>query len=86
MRSWILGTKDGEFVSMAVRSDGSYGVPQGLTVRCIFFLLDCVNAHFVLSYVRGRIDLFISCNLQEWHIQNRKWGGVCGVGRVVCSV
>ncbi len=30
IRSWTLGTPDGDWVSMAVPSDGSYGVPEGL--------------------------------------------------------
>jgi len=30
MRDWFIGTKAGEYVSMAVISDGSYGVPKGL--------------------------------------------------------
>ena len=30
MRDWILGTPEGDWVSMAVPSDGSYGVPEGL--------------------------------------------------------
>ena len=29
-RDWLRGTKDGDWVSMAVPSDGSYGVPEGL--------------------------------------------------------
>ena len=29
-RTWALGTPDGDWVSMAVPSDGSYGVPEGL--------------------------------------------------------
>ncbi len=29
-RDWLLGSADGDWVSMAVRSDGSYGVPEGL--------------------------------------------------------
>ncbi|MGH9188054.1 MAG: malate dehydrogenase [Acidimicrobiales bacterium] len=29
-RDWALGTPEGDWVSMAVRSDGSYGVPEGL--------------------------------------------------------
>ncbi|WP_046322049.1 malate dehydrogenase [Mycobacterium sp. UM_Kg1] len=29
-RDWLLGTPDGDWVSMAVVSDGSYGVPEGL--------------------------------------------------------
>lgn len=30
IRDWVLGTKDGEFVSMGVPSDGSYGIPEGV--------------------------------------------------------
>jgi len=30
VRDWVLGTPDGDWVSMAVPSDGSYGVPEGL--------------------------------------------------------
>jgi malate dehydrogenase len=30
VRSWILGTPDGDWVSMGVVSDGSYGAPEGI--------------------------------------------------------
>ncbi len=30
MHDWVLGTPDGDWVSMAIPSDGSYGVPEGL--------------------------------------------------------
>ena len=30
VRTWLTGTADGDWVSMAVPSDGSYGVPEGL--------------------------------------------------------
>ena len=30
MRNWVQGTPDGDWVSMGVVSDGSYGVPEGL--------------------------------------------------------
>ena len=30
MRDWALGTRDGDWVSMGVPSDGSYGVPEGV--------------------------------------------------------
>jgi len=29
-RDWLTGSADGDWVSMAVRSDGSYGIPEGL--------------------------------------------------------
>jgi malate/lactate dehydrogenase len=30
VRDWLLGTPKGEWVSMGVASDGSYGIPPGL--------------------------------------------------------
>ncbi|WP_420597238.1 malate dehydrogenase [Deinococcus sp.] len=30
MRDWALGTPEGEWVSMGIPSDGSYGIPEGL--------------------------------------------------------
>lgn len=30
IRDWVKGTKDGDWVSMAVPSDGSYGIPAGV--------------------------------------------------------
>ena len=30
MRDWTLGTPDGDWVSMAIPSDGSYGIPEGI--------------------------------------------------------
>src|SRR5438093_813072 len=30
VHDWVLGTPDGDWVSMSVFSDGSYGVPEGL--------------------------------------------------------
>jgi malate dehydrogenase len=30
MRDWALGTKPGDYVSIGVRSDGSYGIPDGV--------------------------------------------------------
>jgi len=30
VRTWALGTPDGDWVSMAVPSDGSYGIPEGV--------------------------------------------------------
>jgi malate dehydrogenase len=33
VRDWALGTADGDWVSMAVVSDGSYGVPEASSPR-----------------------------------------------------
>jgi len=30
MRNWVLGTPEGDWVSMAVPTDGSYGIPKGV--------------------------------------------------------
>ena len=30
MRDWALGTDDGDWVSMSIFSDGSYGAPEGI--------------------------------------------------------
>src|SRR6185295_854467 len=30
MRTWVQGTPDGDWVSMGVPSDGSYGIPEGV--------------------------------------------------------
>ena len=30
MHDWVLGTPDGDWVSMGIPSDGSYGVPEGI--------------------------------------------------------
>jgi len=40
VRTWVHGTPEGEHVSMAVLSDGSYDIDQGL---CYSFPVTCVN-------------------------------------------
>jgi len=40
MRTWIMGTPKGEYVSMGVISDGSYGIPKGL---CFSYPVSCSN-------------------------------------------
>jgi malate dehydrogenase len=29
VRDWVHGTPDGDWVSMGIPSDGSYGIPEG---------------------------------------------------------
>jgi len=48
MRSWALGTPENDWVSMAVPSDGSYGVPNGLISS---FPCTCANGSW--SIVQG---------------------------------
>jgi malate dehydrogenase len=54
MRSWALGTADGDWVSMGIPSDGSYGVPEGLIYG---FPCTCKNGKYEI--VKGlEIDAF----------------------------
>lgn len=45
MRDWTLGTPEGDWVSMAIPSDGSYGIAEGLIYS---FPVRCVNGHYEL--------------------------------------
>jgi malate dehydrogenase len=60
IRSWSLGTPDGDWVSMAVSSDGSYGVPEGIISS---FPCTCANGAYSIvqgldidDYSRAKID------------------------------
>jgi len=60
IRSWALGTPEGDWVSMAVPSDGSYGVPEGLISS---FPCTCSGGEYRIvqgldidEYSRGKID------------------------------
>ena len=59
-RDWLLGTPKGDWVSMAVASDGSYGVPEGLissfpvtTARGDWTIVEGLS---IDDFSRGRID------------------------------
>jgi len=60
MRDWALGTAPGEWVSMAVLSDGSYGVPEGLIssfpCACSGGEWSIVQGLQIDAFSRGRID------------------------------
>ncbi len=45
MASWVQGTPDGEWVSMAVTSDGSYGTDEGLIYS---FPVECKNGDYTI--------------------------------------
>jgi malate dehydrogenase len=34
MKDWAFGTEPGNWISMSVISDGSYGIPEGLVFSC----------------------------------------------------
>ncbi|KLO27708.1 malate dehydrogenase [Mycolicibacter heraklionensis] len=59
-RSWLLGTPDNDWVSMAVVSDGSYGVPEGLISSFPVTTSDgdwsIVQGLEIDDFSRGKID------------------------------
>jgi len=60
VRDWVLGTPAGDYVSMAVQSDGSYGIPAGVIysypVTCSGGQYTIVQGLAVDAYSRGRMD------------------------------
>jgi malate dehydrogenase len=60
IRSWVLGTAEGDWVSMAVPSDGSYGVPEGLISSfpcvCRGGEYEIVQGLDIDDYSRAKID------------------------------
>lgn len=60
MNTWVMGTADGDWVSMAIPSDGSYGVPEGLIysfpVTCSGGEYSIVQGLDVDDFSRERMD------------------------------
>ena len=60
VHDWALGTAEGDWVSMAVVSDGSYGVPEGLIssfpIRCSGGRWEIVQGLEIDEFSRARID------------------------------
>jgi malate dehydrogenase len=63
VRTWALGTADGDWASMAIVSDGSYGVPEGLVssfpVTCAGGEYSIVQGLDIDDFSRSRIDLTV---------------------------
>jgi malate dehydrogenase len=69
MRSWALGTDNGDWVSMAVPSDGSYGVPEGIISS---FPCTCSGGEWKIvqgleidAFSRSRIDASVAELVEE---------------------
>ena len=69
VRNWVLGTPAGDWVSMSVPSDGSYGVPEGLISS---FPCTCANGDYSIvqgldidTFSRARIDASVAELLEE---------------------
>jgi malate dehydrogenase len=60
IRDWVLGTPAGDWVSMAVPSDGSYGIPTGVIygypVTCSNGDYQIVQGLAVNDFSRSRMD------------------------------
>jgi malate dehydrogenase len=63
-RDWLLGSPDGDWVSMAVASDGSYGVPEGLIssfpVTTSSGDWEIVQGLDIDEFSRGKIDASVA--------------------------
>jgi malate dehydrogenase len=69
MHNWALGTPDGDWVSMAIPSDGSYGVPEGIisSFPCV-----CKNGDYQIvqgldidAFSRAKIDASVAELIEE---------------------
>ncbi|MBL4804867.1 MAG: malate dehydrogenase [Alphaproteobacteria bacterium] len=60
MRDWALGTPEGDWVSMAVPSDGSYGIEEGIVygypVTCSGGKYEIVQGLEINDFSRDRMD------------------------------
>jgi malate dehydrogenase len=60
IRDWTLGTPDGDWVSMSVPCDGSYGVPEGIISSfpcvCKDGNYEIVQGLDISEFSRGKID------------------------------
>jgi len=68
IRDWVHGTQDGDWVSMGIPSDGSYGIPEGVIygypVTCKNGVYTIVKGIAVSDFSRGRMDATLK-ELQE---------------------
>ena len=68
IRDWVLGTPSGDWVSMAVPSDGSYGIPEGIMygfpTTCAEGKWSIVQGLEIDPFSRARMDATLA-ELQE---------------------
>ena len=64
VHDWVLGTPEGDWVSMAVASDGGYGVPEGLIssfpVTCADGAWSVVQGLEIDDFSRAHIDASVA--------------------------
>jgi malate dehydrogenase len=73
VRDWVQGTPDGDWVSMAVPADGSYGIKEGVIYS---YPVTCRNGEYQI--VQGlQIDAFSRARLEATDQELREeWEGV----------
>ncbi len=60
MRTWVMGTPEGDWVSMAVPADGSYGIAEG-----VMYSYPCVCKNGSYEIVQGLpVDAFSRAKMQ----------------------
>lgn len=63
-KAWLRGTPNQDWTSMAVPSDGSYGIPDGLVssfpCRCIAGDYEIVSGLTLNAFARSRIDMSVA--------------------------
>ena len=63
MRDWTLGTPDGDWVSMAIPSDGSYGIPEGIISS---FPVTCKDGDYeIVQGLESTISVAVELTLQQ---------------------
>ncbi|ACY99736.1 MULTISPECIES: malate dehydrogenase [Thermomonospora] len=69
IHTWVNGTPEGDWTSMAVVSDGSYGVPEGLVssfpVTCSGGKWEIVQGLEIDEFSRGKIDASVAELVEE---------------------
>jgi len=60
MGNWILGTREGDWVSMSVPSDGSYGIEPGLVYS------------YPVTVVNGQINIVKGLDINEFSLQRMR--------------
>jgi len=69
IRDWVLGTPEGDWTSMSIPSDGSYGVPEGIIssfpVTCSAGQYSIVEGLEIDGFSRERIDASAAELLEE---------------------
>jgi len=69
MHDWIFGTPEGQFVSMGVVSDGSYGINEGLIYS---FPVECKNGEYhivqgleISEFARSKMQITMNELIEE---------------------